>query len=283
MKGFNNNTNSLGNSLADRYMFGGKEFDDSFNETLNTYDFGARNYDPALGRWMNIDPLADQMRRHSPYNYAFDNPVYFTDPDGMMPQGCCGIPFNPFGIAPTVNIIGRRAAAGAKKLFKWVKNGGSNTKDVIGSAVILESSESSGNPLGAEGNKVLHPEDNTTINGDAFMDLAGLAKLKPKSGNRNSKTPTKGNELKGKLKSKIDAGGIDITKTSEEKEVSTDGKASFTVESIKFVKPKSRSFSANQPAEVRTEKIKLRGLAKDSAKVQALFLKRIDSAKAANQ
>ncbi len=83
-KGYNNITNSLGNSTAQKFGYNGKELNEELG--LQWHDFDARNYDASLGRWMNIDPLAEEFYEWSPYNFVYNSPIRFIDPTGMGPQ-----------------------------------------------------------------------------------------------------------------------------------------------------------------------------------------------------
>ena len=51
---------------------------------LNVYDYGNRNYDPALGRWGTTDKKAELYFSSSPYMYASNTPVNAIDPDGNI-------------------------------------------------------------------------------------------------------------------------------------------------------------------------------------------------------
>ena len=62
------------------YRYGGKELLDVSG--LDLYDFGARQYAPALPRWLTMDPLAEKYYRISPYAHRFGNPIRYCDPDG---------------------------------------------------------------------------------------------------------------------------------------------------------------------------------------------------------
>ena len=62
------------------YKYNGKELDKMHG--LNTYDYGARQHDPILGRWDRIDPLCENNPEITPYHYCNSNPINNVDPDG---------------------------------------------------------------------------------------------------------------------------------------------------------------------------------------------------------
>ena len=82
-KGYNNLTTSLGSAGAKKYQYNGKELQDELG--LNLYDYGARFYDPALGRFTTIDPLAKKYVFQSPYVYAANDPIRLIDANGKGP------------------------------------------------------------------------------------------------------------------------------------------------------------------------------------------------------
>ncbi len=68
------------NTTKQPHKYNGKELETSFD--LQTYEYGARQYNSQIGRWNGIDPLADEYYGHSPFAYVANNPVKFIDPDG---------------------------------------------------------------------------------------------------------------------------------------------------------------------------------------------------------
>ncbi|MCX6232776.1 MAG: RHS repeat-associated core domain-containing protein [Bacteroidetes bacterium] len=65
-----------------RFGFNGQEKDDEIKGTGNSLDFGARIYDPRIGRWLALDPLQAKYPDLSPYNFCANNPIIFIDPNG---------------------------------------------------------------------------------------------------------------------------------------------------------------------------------------------------------
>ena len=90
-----------------RYGFNGKEKNNEISGEGNSYDFGARIYDPRLGRWLSLDPSQAKYPYLSPYNAFDNNPIYFSDPDGK--DAIATIQGNTITISAKIYIIGYKA------------------------------------------------------------------------------------------------------------------------------------------------------------------------------
>ena len=107
---------------ANKRQYNGKEWNDDFG--LGWNDYGARFYDPAMARWVAVDPLAEKYNHWSPYNYGMDSPIVNIDPDGRsaMP-GRETTEAEDYNNRPTVaDLVNKAKAQGGH----WSANGSSS-------------------------------------------------------------------------------------------------------------------------------------------------------------
>lgn len=112
------------NSLdKNKYLYNGKELQ---NEFFENYDYGARFYDPELGRWHSIDNLAEHPNQifRSPYQYAWNNPVNLNDPDGNCPWCIIGA------------VIGAAVDYGAQVAVNYATGNENPWTDVNGASIV---------------------------------------------------------------------------------------------------------------------------------------------------
>jgi len=98
-----------------RYGFNGQEKDDEVSGAGNSYDYGARIYDPRIGRWLSIDPMFGKYADVSPYAFALNNPIYFKDYGGK-------------DIVPSYNVTYNTTAASTPFLPQKASDLGNTTK-----------------------------------------------------------------------------------------------------------------------------------------------------------
>ena len=72
--------------LKNPYLYNGKELVDE-DADLGWLDYGFRDYDPQIGRFVEADPIAESYASLSPYLYAYNDPIRNVDVDGLFGEG----------------------------------------------------------------------------------------------------------------------------------------------------------------------------------------------------
>ncbi|UZR98645.1 RHS repeat domain-containing protein [Chondrinema litorale] len=69
-----------------RFGFNGKEIDKDFGNKQLIQDYGFRIYNPAIGKFLSVDPLTQEYPFYTPYQFTGNMPIKFIDLDGLEPE-----------------------------------------------------------------------------------------------------------------------------------------------------------------------------------------------------
>lgn len=99
---------SYDSSNGNKYLYNGKELQDDLG--LDWYDYGARFYDPSLGRFFSQDAFAEKYIDFSPYQYGANNPILFIDVNGDSLANPNKIVINNKKIVRNVRVLNQQVA-----------------------------------------------------------------------------------------------------------------------------------------------------------------------------
>jgi RHS repeat-associated protein len=139
------------NYSSSTYAFGfnGMRKDDEIHGATGTsYDFGARLYDPRVGRWWSIDPYAGKYAPVSPYVFALNNSVIFVDEDGNEVIGADGKP-----------VTYTRSESGA---IEWSQNATADVRKIGNAMLSTPTGTEQFEKMRTSRNKIMLIADNTT-------------------------------------------------------------------------------------------------------------------------
>ena len=121
-KGYNGTISANNTGLARKFKYQGKEFEEELN--VNTYAFGWRDYDPAIGRFNKPDRFAEKYHNTTPYHFSLNNPNFYREINGDSVQGISR------KSARRVKRIIRKTFKNNKKLARLFKTKGKKFKGI---------------------------------------------------------------------------------------------------------------------------------------------------------